>query len=112
MVGLQLCYGKTKVPCNKFARECDHRTTLKVQGHAVDVLPEDGTTKDLSRALRLDLHDHVEIRNRINIAWRRFIGLKRELCQQAVPTEVTNATFRHNSFSNAALWSWNLESDC
>ena len=85
MVGLQLHYGKTKVLCNKFARECDHHTSLKVQGHTVDVLPEDGTTKYLGRALRLDLHDDAEIRHRINMAWRRFMGLKKELCNKQFP---------------------------
>ena len=83
--GLQLHFGKTKVLCNKFGREDDRRTELKVKGKGVEVLPEGASTKYLGRALRLDAHNEAEIENRINIAWRRFMSLKAELCNRHFP---------------------------
>ena len=71
-IGLQLHYGKTKCLCNRFAREHDARTKLRVQAHEVDVLAEADTCKYLGRALRLDAHNEAEVENRINAAWRRF----------------------------------------
>ena len=84
-VGFQIHFGKTKGLCNRYAREAGERSELMVNGTVVEVLPEGGTTKYLGRALRLDAHNDAEIENRLNIAWRRFMGLKTELCNRHFP---------------------------
>ena len=56
-----------------------------MQGQSVPVLLEGQTTKYLGRELRLDAHDDAEIDNRINGAWRRFMSLRKELCNQHFP---------------------------
>ena len=58
---------------------------LKVTGAVVEVLLEGATTKYLRRALRLDAHNEAEIENRINTAWRCFIGLTAKLCNRHLP---------------------------
>ena len=84
-VGLELHYGKTTVLCNRFARKDDPREKVNIKGNDVKVLKEGDTTKYLGRALRLDDHEEAEVDNRINCAWRRFMGLRSELCNRHFP---------------------------
>ena len=84
-VGLELHFGKTVVLNNRHARTTDRRTTVKVGSQKVAVLEEGKTTKYLGRALRLDEHNDAEIEFRINVAWRKFMAMRGELCSKAYP---------------------------
>ena len=105
-VGLQLHYGRTKATFNKSCRSGSCRETLRDEGRQVEVVRVGATAKYLGRALRLDCHNEAELDNRINMAWRRFMGLKLRrrrrlnLCrvwrrhgkqQGAAPREATSA---------------------
>ena len=78
-VGLRIHYGKTKLLCNRVARETGRRMQVKVHGQTVPVLLEGETVKYLGRALRLDAPDDAEIEIRITSAWRKFMALRKEL---------------------------------
>ena len=112
-VGLQLHYGKTKVICNRFAREGGCRENFKVEGHEVAVLPEGATVKYLGRALRLDNHNEAEVEHRLAMAWRRFMGLRVELCNRKFPLltrlKLFGATVSQTLLYGAGTWTLKAE---
>ena len=112
-VGLELHFGKTKVLCNVFGHQMEKVSYLKVGAAEVEVLPQDATTKYLGRALRLDAPDDVEIQSRINLAWRRFVGLRRELCNRGFRLQkrlrLFNATVSQTLLYASGTWTLNAE---
>ena len=112
-VGLELRFGKTKVMCNSFGREIEIISHVKVGREKVEVLPKDGTAKYLGRELRLDAPDDAEIQNRINMAWRRFMGLKRELCNKDFRLQLRlrlfDSTVSQTLLYAAGTWTMNAE---
>ena len=79
----------------------------------VDVLPQGATTKYLGRELRLDFHDEAEIENQINMAWRRFMGLRQELCNRRfslrLRMKVFGAAVSQTLLYGAGTWTLNKE---
>ena len=76
-------YGKTVLMNNSHARSIDNRKHLKIGQRQVKVLEEGGSMKYLGRTLRLDRHHDVEIEACINLAWRKFMVMRGELCCKA-----------------------------
>ena len=112
-VGLELHFGKTKVICNTFGRQREKVSHLRVGAAEVEVLPQGATTKYLGRELRLDAPDDVEVQNRINLAWRRFMSLRQELCNKGFRLQcrlrLFNATVSQTLLYGAGTWTLNAE---
>ena len=54
-------------------------------GNKVEVLPHDGATAYLGRALSLSNTQEVELQNRLDAAWKKFHANKAQLCNKNYP---------------------------
>eukprot|EP00973_Karenia_brevis_P094752 12424006-Karenia_brevis.AAC.1 len=76
--------GKTKVLSNGFGRMA-RAGHIDIRGEKIEILPPEGSTAYLGRALCLtDIHG-IEIRSRMAKAWAKFNSLRDELCNERYP---------------------------
>eukprot|EP00973_Karenia_brevis_P085729 11892679-Karenia_brevis.AAC.1 len=80
-VGLQMHMGKTKILTN-MARLSGGR--LLVRDAAIEILPASASTDYLGRSLCFQDFHNVELEARLDKAWKKFFGYRRELCDRSV----------------------------
>ena len=108
--GLELHMGKTKTLSNEAGAAGG---TLKVASGAVDILPRDGATDYLGKRLGMhDLHG-VDIRNRLDKAWKAFFSNKDELCNRKISLrarlQLFNAVVTSSLLYGGAAWTMTTE---
>jgi hypothetical protein len=84
--GLELHIGKTKILSNSKRRKgLNARKSVEISGKKVEVLPIDGSTKYLGRAVCFDNFTRAEVESRIAAAWRKFHANRDVLCNSHYP---------------------------
>eukprot|EP00973_Karenia_brevis_P065521 9105139-Karenia_brevis.AAC.1 len=111
-IGLEIHSGKTKVLHNEYASHAQHQA-LNVDGCSFEVLPPGKGTSYLGRLLSFtDFHD-LELDNRLQLAWKKFFSLKKELCNKdfyiGSRLRLFQATVAATALYSAGTWTLNAD---